>query len=609
MSLLIDASRLRSLRRACRRTGEIRRRPWWQMRERTPHEKASNERAVAHVMRFLLGALIACGGLLLHKTPLAAQVLTLAAMVMVFSRIEQRRQALDADPGLVLLASLPVPARDILRHQLRQRWYPHLLTMGEAAGFWALAWNVLGTISWWWLPVIAVTHALLIEAAIVVLLPWWRKPLGCLIYPFVIATLWAISAQDKHPEIRLALESWLLLLAWATPWGWLNQLATHLSRNPYLGASVVMLAFAALVTIRWAWQRLEASWQVPVIFREALGRPEQTWHTADADDDAVGQNSPQATKSADHADAVSAPPASDPAAVMNALAAVRAKPDGASLLPFGWPGWQTHAWCDTADRRLADLLMPEGSGPVQWRWGMFAATVPALCLLAEVSLVWGLAVFAAVMLMRRMVKRGLFVAALTTYALMKPESAPLLGGGLPCVAAIFLGMPLLGGAWNGMPMGLSVLGSVPRSWWRLMRIMLLLTGLRLLIALPIMGLVLVVLGMGVDGVATAFVATALLCVVLWFPWICAMRLTQRTPNGIDVRLGHAGVSALNVLCVFLHLATAVAILIGVLQPAVTYEWSVVGVTFLAGGVGLSLVTTAGHVALLRHAYRRVIDLV
>ncbi len=158
-------------------------------------------------------------------------------------------------------------------------------------------------------------------------------------------------------------------------------------------------------------------------------------------------------------------------------------------------------------------------------------------------------------------------------------------------------------------MGLTVLGSVPRSWWHMMRIMLLLTGLRLMIALPIMGLVLVVLGLGVDGVATAFVAGGLLCVVLWFPWICAMRLTQRTPNGIDIRLGHAGMTAYNILCVVLHLVSAVMILIGLMQPAVANEWSAFGLTFVASGVGLSLVTTAGHVVLLRQAYRRVVDLV
>jgi hypothetical protein len=605
VSRLIDAGRLRSLRQACRRTGEIPRPSWWQIRRHTPREQAGNQRAVAHVMRFLLGVLIACGGLLLHKTPLAAQVLTLAGLVMVFARCEQRRQTLDADPGLVLLASLPVSGRDILRHQLRQRWYPQLLTVGEAAGFWALAWSVLGTIPWWWLPVIAITHALLIEAVVLALLPWWKNPFGCLPYPFVFATIWAISAVDKHPGIRPVLESWLLLLAWATPWGWLNQLATHLPRNPYLGASIVMLAFAALVAIRWARERLEAGWQVPLLFREALGRPEQTWGTTDDDDDDPAERStasPQATRSTTDAPA-------DPAAIMNALAMVRAKPDGGSLLPFGWPGWQVHAWCDAADRRLADLLMPIGAGPAHWRWGMFAATVPALCLLAEVSLVWALAVFAAVMLMRRMLKRGLFVAALMVYAMLQPESANLLGGALPCAAAILLSMPLLGGHWNGMPMGLTVLGSVPRSWWRLMRIMLLLTGLRLLIALPIMGLVLVVLGTGGDGIATALIATALVCVVLWFPWICAMRLTQRTPNDIDIRLGHAGMSALNILSVMLHLASAVMILVGMLQPAVENEWSSFGLTFVGSGVGLSLVTTAGHVALLRHAYRRVIDLV
>jgi len=624
--VLDDPRRVRDLRRACRRTGEVRRPRWWHWRHwRRTRQTASDGLAVRGVYRFGLTLLIACGGIAAHHSS-GAQLLTLIALLLIQARIVQLRHCLDSDPALAVLAQFPLTDRSLVTYQTRRRWREICWPTLDALGFWTVAWSLAeGSVPWLWLPIVAITHAMLIEALVLLLVRVWPMSGGLLIGS-VGVLVWATFNQEKYPAVWVITEPILQALAWMTPPGWLNQVAVHLPHDGRLGGLIVALGLLAAYGIRWSHARLLHTWELNPLWRELSGRPIHTWEQLDEENRPAQVPTAQqsATMSAAMSAAMEAPGTSTsgtmPAdatpvttstapSVLAALANARNRTSGQHLLALGWAGRCALARCDADDRWLADLLAPHGTGESAWRWALLLAALPAFCSLAELSPHWGLAVLAAILLVRRMNRRALLIGALMVSALMLPAFARIIGIILPCAAAVLLAVPLAGGMWNGIPLGSSVLGSMPRTWRRMMRIMLMTTGLRLLAGVPIMALVLFALAHGFDTIPAAIVAAGWVTVVVSVPWVSALRLIQRTPGGIDIELGRLRLTLVNVICLMLHLTAAGLLLAGSLQPVISGNLEAAGMLLIGISLGLSLVTSAVHLVLLRHAYLRRVDLI
>lgn len=605
--LLHDPRRVRELRRACWRTGEVRSRPWWLWRRKAA--QATGESAMTLVVfRLGLTIFLAVGAKQVADQPLAIHLLSLAGLVLMQARIIRLRMLLDSDPALAVLAQLPVPDWQLFTYQLRQRWLGARWTLLDATGFWTVAWLMLpNPAPWAWLPVVAATHAAVTEAMALLLVRVWPI-FGFTLLALGGAMVFGVMNHQQYPWLWTIVEPLLHVLAWVTPWGWLNTMATQLPQNTYLGCVVAALGVLAACGIIWAYDRLRRTWALNPQWREVAGRPIQTWDADDPDDQVVApSNAPDRQSSAGQTTSDADPLAP----VRTALTKARNTASGERLLAMGWAGRHALAHCDADDRWLVDHLGPEGANDTTWCWALLLAALPAVVAIAGVSPLWAIGALAAILLVRRMPRRAAFCGAITASALLWPEVSLIVGILAPCGLAVLMFVPFLGGTWNGLPMIWTVLGTVPRTWRRMMRIMLITTGLRLLASIPIVALVIIATAFAIDHALAAAIGAGWMVVVLNTPCLLALRLVQRTPGGIDLGLGRRLLTTGNVCCLFAHMTAAGLLVSGACMtfndPYIGIDRS--GMMLTAIGCTVSLLNSGAHLVLLRHAYRRRVDLI
>lgn len=144
-----------------------------------------------------------------------------------------------------------------------------------------------------------------------------------------------------------------------------------------------------------------------------------------------------------------------------------------------------------------------------------------------------------------------------------------------------------------------------------MRIMLITTGLSLLASLPIVALVIAATTFAIDHALAAAIGAGWMVVVLNTPCLLALRLVQRTPGGIDLGLGRRLLTTGNACCLLAHLTSAGLLVSGACMafndPYIGIDRG--GMVLAAIGCTVSLLTSGAHLVLLRHAYRRRVDLI
>jgi hypothetical protein len=608
---LANRALLRRLTVACRRTGAVRRRKWWRLlRSRRP--STGNEPLFRILYRVVLCTLIAlCGGNVAWN-PLSAQLLALAGIVIMQARMQQIRNRLHADVRLAALAQLPVPSVTLFDFQLRPLRFAPTWSGIDAAGFWIIAWHSTGEgILWWHVLAIACAHAALTDAMAYLLVKTWART-GLLFYLVIAGMVLGTCKHAESPWLWSAIQPLMQAVAWFTPWGWVNFCAIDFPKHELRDAVCLFsIATSALIVSRLAYSRLRRSWTLDPQWREVAGRPVHTI----ADPLASGSKpevekrapSPSPDRTADQVDlAVQA----QAARAREALAQARTCESGLSVQKLGWVGRWVIARCEQDDRVLVDLLGPSGPSPSTWRWSLTFAILPAACSLLGLTMHWSLGALLVILLVRRMPRRALFTGLLLLTATSHPDSAPLLGNVLPCLLALLMVVPCLGGIWKGLPVGCTPLGSLPRTWSRMMRIMASVIGMRLVSSLPILILVLVALSLGVDPALAELAGTAWLIIALTAPWLLAMHVARRTPGGIDVSLGRWYLTASNIACIALHTITAV-VLIMCAAVAAANARSFMASDYLIAGIAMGswACVSVVHIALLRHAYRRVVDLI
>jgi len=609
MTLRIDDSRrVRALGRTARRALPTRSRPWWRRRARRPEGRRGLKDVV---WRSFLTLLTACCGLRAVSDPIAVQMLSLSGLVFMQGRIVLLRNQLGSDSALATLAQLPVPQPSIFNFQLRRQWLPALWTGLDAAGFWAVVWSAQGDAApWAWLPIVAFSHVAVTDGMARLLAPRWPT-FSLTLLGGSAALGWATMQGHRIPWLWTAVEPVLHAIRWLTPWGWLNAMAGQM---PRVGFGPVILLLGGLATWCWAWShaRMRASWRIDPRWREVAGRPPQTWQYVGDDLDMEDAAEPVAP---DEGPARVA--AADPQWALAALSRARDTLSGQSLNALGWAGARTLRRCSADERWLVDRLGPRGGDDVRWRWALLLAALPAAAAVAGVSPRWALGGLALVLLARGMPRGALLLALPIGFTFVVPPAAWVVCNLFPCVIAVLISIPLLGGTWTGLPMGSSVLGQLPRSWWSLMRIMLTLTGLRLVAGIPITTLVILALHFGIGAVPAAVAATGSVVVVLWMPCLCASRIIQRTPGGLDTAMGRRLLSFGNLCCVLIQMAVAVALFTVTAILTVNSGTTIPldgrpelsALLIPCAAIALSLVTSAAHLALLRHAYRRTVDLI
>lgn len=545
--------------------------------------------------------------MLTNAHALAIHLFSLYGVFALHLRITKLRELLYADPALAPLAQLPAPAASLFDYQLRRFGRGWLLAALDAGAFWSIAWaGQPHALPWIWLPAIVTAYGLATDALAFVLLRHARG-LG-LTWVLIPVAVFATVKLDTAPWLWRTIEPVLHAAAWLTPWGWLGTLATRLPAEPLWGPVAIVVALVALLALRWARARERAVWGLHPAWRELAGRPRQAWLDVEdqpqgAATDAVAPPTPEpaATPASEQ---VAAPIADDIAA--QALERARLVPPGERVRELGWAGRNVHPRLSTLERTLADLLAPIGIGDAQWRWALVLAAVPATIAVAGVPAQWSLVVLCAIVFMRGLRVAALLVFGLFGAALMWPKWATILCLVGPCAIAGMMAIPMFGGTWSGLPMGSSVLGSVPRSWASMMRVMLGYVGLRLLAGAPIVALIAIALGFGVGrvvGIATGAVFAA---IVLAVPWLCAFKLIQRKHGDIELSLGRAWLTWPSTLCMLIHLSAAGALVTG---ACIAIDDSARGALIAGVGLALALATSALHIVLLRHAYRRRVDLI
>jgi hypothetical protein len=291
-----------------------------------------------------------------------------------------------------------------------------------------------------------------------------------------------------------------------------------------------------------------------------------------------------------------------------ALSRARNTPSGQHLLTLGWAGRHALARCDSDDRWLVDLLAPQGIDTTWWRWALLCAALPAATAIAGQSPLWATGLLTLILLFHRMKWQAIAIGAVTVGTVVGPQYAPV-GILLPCVIAVSMSVPVVGGGWNGLPMTITLLGTMPRRWSRMMRIMLIFTGLRLISGIPIMALVIIALYFGIHPTLAVVIGACWITIALSAPWLLALRLIQRTPGGVDLSLGRRLLTAGSASCVMAHMIAIGLLISGCCMMVNADGNGQSDIIMPVIGIGLSIVTSLFHLALLRHAYRRRVDLI
>lgn len=583
---LDDPALARRLARACRAAGA--RRAWWR-RWRAPGQGA----VVLVLLR--CGCVLACLGLGAASAGDAAalQLLTLAGLIVLQTRSAAIAGALGADAGLAVLARLPVADARILDHQLRPlrrtRWW----AAADATAFWCGAWTIAGwTPCWWALPGLALGHALACQA---VALWIWRRwsPLGCL--PLLVLFLLGLAVMQREwlPQVWAGAEPLLAALGWLTPWGWLVRLGALLHSAPaWAAAGVAAVAVAAALAARLAHARLRRTWRLDPAWRELAGRPAQTL-VLDDDDDAAPATVPI--------------PAGD-GGFDRHWRRVWDRPAAAVLAEQGWAGRRCAAGLDADHGALAGALAPEAPSDRAWAWFLLLATVPAACLLVQVSPLWGAGLLTLAPALRR---RWWWMgpgAALLVLGGLHPGAGRIAAIAGPSAIALFGTMTVTGGRWRGLPVTTTPLGGLPRTWRQQHLIVLRFTRLRLLAALPVAGLAAAAGGLGFHPALAAVVLAGWALALLCAPWMCALVLTKRRLDGaVDLALGRWWLSLASFAFLLVHGIAGCAVLVG--AGMLTKPAPLPGLAMLAGGVLTLAISAPLHVRLLHRAYRRSLDFI
>ena len=173
-----------------------------------------------------------------------------------------------------------------------------------------------------------------------------------------------------------------------------------------------------------------------------------------------------------------------------------------------------------------------------------------------------------------------------------------------CVLAVLIAVPI-GGTWAGLPMSHTILGSVPRTWALLLRIMIALTWRRMALALPVMLLAALSFGLCLNAVCAGLVISAEMVLVLVLPTILAAQVGNATQGGIEPSLGRWYWTALHVLLTLMQLTAGLIMVFSSIQ--VTEGSAAFGAVVIAITAAVSVLLSAIHLLLLRHAYRSTID--
>lgn len=557
-------------------------------------------------MRLIVTCAIGCGGALVANQPSALDLLSLWGIVLLNARITKLRELLYADPALALLAHLPVPEISLFDYQLRRFGRGWVIGALDAAAFWLVACaRMPGEPPWPAVVAASVAYAFVIEALAFVLLRYARG-LGISFLLLVIATI-ALWKRAQWPWLWVAVEPIVHAAGWLTPWGWLGALVTQARIAWWWGAVAAAVALGALLAARWAREHERKAWGLHPAWRRLAGRPRQVWLDSEEDDLATRDAAELEEDQVDHGDAENAElrPVSEQD-VAHALATARLVPPGQSLGDLGWPGRVAFARSDASQSVLNRLLGPAEASDSTWRWALTLASLPAITSVVGLPPFWAFLALGAILLLRRLTFAAALCLAAVGAVLVWPTKTMMFlclisPGGL----AVAIGVPLLGGSWSGLPMGAKLLGSVPRTWAALMHLMLRHTGLRLVAGAPILALIVIALTYGLDTKLGAAVGAGFVFLLLSTPWVTAHRLIQCRIGEIDLSLGSAALTLPSTLCIFVQLAAAGLLIVGAINAV---ETPAEGGMLVLEGLVLALVTSALHLALLRHAYRRRIDL-
>ena len=100
-----------------------------------------------------------------------------------------------------------------------------------------------------------------------------------------------------------------------------------------------------------------------------------------------------------------------------------------------------------------------------------------------------------------------------------------------------------------------------------------------------------------------------LVLALSMPWFSALRLLQRTPSGVDLSLGRTWLTVANALGAVAQFGVAIGLVAGLCRAVAPDGIEIPGLTVAVSAIVASLVLSALQLPLLRHAYRRRVDLI
>ena len=142
-----------------------------------------------------------------------------------------------------------------------------------------------------------------------------------------------------------------------------------------------------------------------------------------------------------------------------------------------------------------------------------------------------------------------------------------------------------------------------------MRIMVACTAWRLVACLPHLGLAVITAGCGLHPAAAAVLAGLWLVVFLTIPVWSAMQLVRQGVAGIEIGVGGWFLSTIQVGALLIQAASAGTLGWGLAQVVNDPEGRTGNVVLVLVTLSMLLVVGALQVLLLRHAYRRWVDLV
>jgi hypothetical protein len=587
---LDDPRLVRRLLRACRRAGSTLR--------RSSRPRGENSPAVMTLLRLLfsVGFAIAVAKLA-ERAPLAAQVLPLSAMATACIGISVWRARLRGALDLGVLAQLPVTDEQVFDRQSAGLWRVAAWSSVDVIVFWSVVWPADRT-PWLLLPLIGAANGLLTMAAVVLLMRWLPARAGWFTAAIIglaggmIVSKGAILAWPGVPQVFEAVRQF-------TPWGWITILAAKAPQEPTLAiCGVGAVICLSTVASNFGWRRLRAGWRRDPAWREVAGTSMHALFTESVQE--FEQEAP--------ANAASDAPAvgRERTGVLDAWRAARRAPVDAPLVGLGWVGRQAGSAFDRGDRFMVGVLHPRGPSNAAWVWAMLSTGSCAAAATFGFSPTWAIVVLGLAFLIRGKRVAAVLVAAVAGLAGIYHDCAVII-----FVVQVFVGLaimiPFLGGSWGGLPQTVSPLGSLPRRWASLHRLMVIILAWRLVAALPVAGLAGLALGLGVAPVAGILAIMAWAACALVMPWLVALRLNSMAPNGLDIDYGW---SWRTVALVGLVLAQGLAIVTaGVGFLLLFSEQRLEGASALGGGLAVAAAVAIALVRLLGDLYRRRVDLI